>query len=70
MDPRLLYVMVRQEQSRRELEADRQRLARAAAGPRRPGAPRRAVGHLLVRAGLWLLIPAAGATRSVDRGVV
>ena len=69
MDPRLLYVVVRQEQARLEREAHWLRMARAARRPGRPGAPRRAVGRLLVRAGMWLLLPGASPT-AADHGVV
>lgn len=56
MDPRFLYMIVRQDQQQQELRIARERLARSPDGRRHPRGPRRALGRMLVRAGMWLMV--------------
>ncbi len=67
MDPELLLTTIRQDHERLANDVARQRMAAELTRPRRPGLPRRTLGRLLVRAGLWLMVsrPATPA-RSLD----
>jgi hypothetical protein len=67
MHPELLLMVIRQDHERLECDAARGRLAASLGGSRQPWLPRRIVGRLLVRVGLWLLasLPAtSGRARS------
>ncbi|MGO9178133.1 MAG: hypothetical protein ACLQHS_02505 [Candidatus Limnocylindrales bacterium] len=55
MHPDLLLLVIQQDHERLEREAARDRLAASRCRPARAWLPRRALGRLLVRAGLWLL---------------
>ncbi len=56
MDPELQLAMIRRDHERMVRDAARSRMASALhAG--RPALPRRLLGRLLVRAGLWLMLP-------------
>ena len=60
-------MVLRQEQDRLAKAAAQARLAAEFAGRGRPGLPRRTLGSLLVRAGLWLMLPhPATPARSLD----
>jgi hypothetical protein len=67
MHPELLLMVIRQDHERLERDAARERLAASLNGSRPPWLPRRILGRLLVRAGLWLLasLPARPA-RSLE----
>jgi len=55
MHPELLLMVIRQDHDRLERDAARGRLAASLGGSRQPWLPRRILGRLLVRVGLWLL---------------
>jgi hypothetical protein len=55
MHPDLLLLVIQQDHERMARQAARDRLAASLHGTARAWLPRRTLGRLLVRAGLWLL---------------
>lgn len=66
MDPKFLYMIVRQDLERLERDAARERMARQLGTNARPGAPRRVLGRLLVRAGMWLMVSHVAPAGSME----
>lgn len=67
MHPELLLTVIREDHERLERDAARARLAASLGRSDGPRLPRRIVGRLLVRAGLWLLA-SLPATSELARG--